>query len=97
MNRCLCVYFAFEAAVDEDEVAYGEGHAEEPPSQAYGQGVGAGERTGKRDVAIRAGGGGQQCGIDAPASAGQHEEQIERGREEGPDGLMVAIEVPDGG
>src|SRR6185437_10586584 len=89
--------FAFEAGVDEDDVGYGEGHAEGPPGETDGQRVRAGDGTGESDVAIGACGCGEQGGIDAPACAGEHEEEIERGGEECFDRLLVAIEEPDAG
>lgn len=88
------VHLAFEAAVDEDNVTDGEDHAEGPPDEPDGQRVRAGDGTGKCDVAVFARGGRKQRGIHAPASAGQHKEQIEARSKESFDGRGLVIPEP---
>ena len=49
------------------------------------------------DVAIGAGAGGQQGGVDSPARSRQHEEEIDAGGKKRFYRLVVAIEKPDAG
>ena len=73
----LHIDLSSEPAVDEDNVSDGESHAEGPPYEADRKRVRAGEGFGQGDVAVLAGGGGEQGWIKPPAGSGEHEEQIE--------------------
>jgi hypothetical protein len=77
MSTGVGVCFALEAAVDEDDVADSERHAEEPPGEAYSERVRTGDCAGEGDVIGCAGRVGQQNGIEPPAGTGEHEEQVE--------------------
>ena len=50
MAACFRIGFSFEAAVDEDNVADRQCHAEEPPNKSDSQGVGTGYRPVESDV-----------------------------------------------
>src|ERR1039457_2350277 len=88
---------AAELAIYKDDVADGQQHSEAPPDQTHGERVRAGDGAGEGNVAIGASGGGKQRGVKAPTCAGQHEEQIEAGREKSLHRLGLAVEEPDPG
>ena len=73
MPNHIQIDFSAEFAVDKENIADGQNHAEAPPGQADGERVRTGDGAAECNVVRSAGGRGKQSRIETPARSSQHE------------------------